>query len=80
MKLPRDISGGELAKKFKILGYEVMRQPGSHLRLTTVKNGEHHITIPNHLSLKIGTLASIIADVAEHFKTSKEEILSEIFE
>jgi hypothetical protein len=28
---------------------------GSHLRLTTDQNGQHHITIPNHDPLKIGT-------------------------
>ena len=43
MKLPRDISGQELAGKLTIFGYEITRQNGSHLRLTTLQNGEHHI-------------------------------------
>jgi len=45
MKLPREISGTEIAKLLKKYGYEVTRQTGSHLRLTTVLKGEHHITI-----------------------------------
>ena len=54
MKLPRDISGVELAKKLTVLGYEISRQNGSHIRLSTQQNGEHHITIPQHDPLKVG--------------------------
>jgi len=35
MKLPRNISGAELAGALKKLGYQITRQTGSHLRLTT---------------------------------------------
>jgi len=34
MKIPRDISGEELARLLKKYGYEVTRQKGSHIRLT----------------------------------------------
>jgi predicted RNA binding protein YcfA (HicA-like mRNA interferase family) len=57
MKLPRDVSGSDLAKALRRLGYQVTRQTGSHLRLTTTERGEHHVTIPNHNPLKIGTLS-----------------------
>ncbi len=79
MKLPRNISAQELIRSLQKLGYSVSRQKGSHIRLTTVSNGEHHITIPNHNPLKIGTLSSIIGDVAIHFKQSKEEIAEKLF-
>jgi predicted RNA binding protein YcfA (HicA-like mRNA interferase family) len=79
MKMPRDISGQELIKQFKKLGYSVTRQSGSHIRLTTSENGEHHITIPNHSQLKIGTLSAILTDVANHFNKTKEEIVNELF-
>ncbi|MFM7485509.1 MAG: type II toxin-antitoxin system HicA family toxin [Cytophagales bacterium] len=79
MKLPRDVSGSEFAKLLKKLGYTVTRQTGSHIRLTTEQNGQHHITIPNHRSIRIGTLASIISEIAEHFKKTKEEISNDIF-
>ncbi|WP_460194630.1 type II toxin-antitoxin system HicA family toxin [Thermosynechococcus sp. FA-CM-4201] len=42
MKLPRDITGTELASTLKQLGYEIVRQTGSHIRLTTQQGGEHH--------------------------------------
>jgi predicted RNA binding protein YcfA (HicA-like mRNA interferase family) len=45
MKLPRDLSGSELAKKLSIFGTRFTRQAGSHLRLTTMDRGEHHVTI-----------------------------------
>ncbi len=79
MKLPRNLSGEDLAKSLKKLGYEKTRQAGSHMRLTTSLNGEHHITIPNHDSLKIGTLSSILSDVANHFDYSKEELINRLF-
>ena len=79
MRLPRDISGKDLIKLLKPLGYEVTRQTGSHIRLTTAKNGEHHITIPNHDPLKIGTLAAILSDIAVHFNKSKDELINELF-
>ena len=63
MKLPRDLSGATLAKALVRVGYGVTRQTGSHLRLTTAKPSEHHITLPVHDPLKIGTLAAILADV-----------------
>lgn len=57
----------------------ISRQKGSHIRLTTTSMGEHHITIPNHNPIKIGTLSSIIGDVAFHFKQTKEEISEKLF-
>jgi predicted RNA binding protein YcfA (HicA-like mRNA interferase family) len=56
MKLPRDLSGEVLAKALEKLGYTMDRQTGSHIRLTTQENGEHHITIPNHNQLKLSLL------------------------
>jgi predicted RNA binding protein YcfA (HicA-like mRNA interferase family) len=41
MKLPRDITGNDLAKALRKLGYQVTRQTGSHIRLSTSENGEH---------------------------------------
>ncbi len=60
MKIPRDISAQELIKSLQKLGYSVTRQKGSHIRLTTTSNGEHHLTIPNNNPRKLGTLSSII--------------------
>lgn len=79
MKIPREISAKDLSQKLKKYGYQVKRQKGSHIRLTTLLKGEHHISIPNHSSIKIGTFLGIINDVALHFHKSKEEIINDLF-
>ncbi|MCW3125877.1 MAG: type toxin-antitoxin system HicA family toxin [Bacteroidetes bacterium] len=79
MKIPRDLSGSELIKLLRSYGYEPTRQSGSHIRLTTQHLGEHHITIPNHSPLKVGTLSAIIADIAAHINKSKDELMQELF-
>ena len=79
MKLPRDLSGAELAKALVRVGYIITRQSGSHLRLTTANPFEHHVTIPVHDPLKIGTLAAILGDVAAHQKIDRDELLDRLF-
>jgi predicted RNA binding protein YcfA (HicA-like mRNA interferase family) len=79
MRLPRDLTGQELAKALTKLGYIIDRQTGSHLRLTTQENGEHHITVPNHSPIKLGTLNAILREIAEHFKLDRDELLSKLF-
>jgi predicted RNA binding protein YcfA (HicA-like mRNA interferase family) len=80
MKLPRNVSGEELIKSLQKLGYIISRQKGSHIRLTrNHPKGQHHITIPNHNPIRIGTLASIIQDVATAQEISKEELIQKIF-
>lgn len=79
MRLPRDLSGPDLVRALKSLGYTTTRQTGSHLRLTTQQQGEHHITIPNHPALRVGTLAAILADVAAHFEIDRDELLQRLF-
>jgi len=80
MKLPRDISGLELAKALKKLGYVVTRQKSSHIRMTTQQNGQHHVTIPDHDPVKVGTLADILKDVADHFRLTRDELLDRLFD
>ena len=75
MRIPRDLSGADLVKHLGKLGYAVSRQTGSHLRLTRNEGGEHHVTIPNHDPLRIGTLAAILDSVAKHLGVSREELL-----
>ncbi len=79
MKLPRDISGEELAKLLRKYGYEITRQTGSHIRLTTHLKEEHHITIPRHKPLKVGTLNAILKDVANHLGIYKKILIKESF-
>jgi predicted RNA binding protein YcfA (HicA-like mRNA interferase family) len=79
MRIPRDISSTQLIKLLKKWGYEKTRQKGSHIRLTTFLEGEHHITIPDHNPIRLGTLSSILIEIAGHFKKTKDEIANEIF-
>jgi predicted RNA binding protein YcfA (HicA-like mRNA interferase family) len=46
MKIPRDLTGVELAKALHPWGDEIVRQTGSHLRLTRRMHVEQHLTIP----------------------------------
>lgn len=79
MKLPRNVSARELVKSLGKIGYEVTRQKGSHLRLTCKFPKEHHVTIPNHDPIKIGTLSAILSDVAQFRNQTKEELTAQIF-
>jgi predicted RNA binding protein YcfA (HicA-like mRNA interferase family) len=80
VRLRRDVSGADLAKALKRLGYEVSRQTGSDIRLTTQQRQEHHVTISNHDPMRIGTLGGILADVAEHFEITRDELIEELFD
>jgi predicted RNA binding protein YcfA (HicA-like mRNA interferase family) len=79
LRLPRDLSGEEPAVLLGRYGYEVTRQTGSHVRLTTTQGGEHHITIPRHESLRVGTLNAILRDVAEHLDIPRHTLLAALF-
>ena len=79
MKLPRDISGNDLAKLLSRLGYEISHQTGSHIRLTTQHGGEHHITIPAHDPLGVGILSAILHNIAEHHQMNRNELLKMLF-
>lgn len=80
MRIPRDIGGEELALLLRRFGYRVTRQTGSHMRLTTLQGGEHHITIPRHKPLRVGTLSGILREVARHLGIDRETVLQTLFE
>ena len=75
MKLPRDVSGADLVKALRKLGYVVTRQKGSHIRVTTQRDGEHHEAIPNHDPIKVETLSSILKGVAAHHQVAVDQLL-----
>lgn len=79
MKLPRDLSGTELAGRLRRYGYEVTRQTGSHIRLTsTLQGSEHHISIPSHKELRVGTLHAILTEVAVYLEMERGELREQI--
>ena len=76
MRLPRDLSGDDLVKKLRKLGYGPTRQTGSHLRLTrTTGEGTHHVTVPRHRTLTVGTLNSILTEISSHLGIAKAELV-----
>jgi predicted RNA binding protein YcfA (HicA-like mRNA interferase family) len=80
MKLPRDMGGEELAALVGKYGYKITRQTGSHMRLTSTSKGfEHHITIPKHKPLRVGTLSSIVNEIATYLEIERQKLVEELF-
>jgi predicted RNA binding protein YcfA (HicA-like mRNA interferase family) len=79
MRLPRDLTGQQLVAALAKLGYRVTRQSGSHIRMTTDEKGMHHLTIPDHRPIKVGTLSAILRDVEHHHGLGREDLLTRLF-
>jgi len=59
------VSGEKLLKVLVRLGYEIIRQRGSHVRLKKLTAaGDHNITVPLHDELAKGTLNDILSQVS----------------
>jgi len=79
-RVPRDVSGQTLVQLLSRYGYKITRQTGSHIRLTSHAYGkEHHITVPDHDYIKIGTLNSILNDLVLYLGKTKEEVVKDLF-
>lgn len=77
-KLPV-ISGKKLIKMLTKLGYEIIRQKGSHIRLRKITSlGEHKITVPFHQELATGTLNDILAKVSLWNSVPKDELIEQL--
>lgn len=81
MRLPRDISGDEMARLLRRrYGYHVVRQSGSHMRLTSrIRGSEGHVGVPRHRQLRVGTLHTILSLVAEYLEIEPEQVRRELF-
>jgi predicted RNA binding protein YcfA (HicA-like mRNA interferase family) len=75
MKLPRGVSGDRVIQVLIDLGYAVIRQKGSHVRLRHEGPPAHTITVPRHNPLKTGTLHGILVEVAQARSTSIESLV-----
>jgi predicted RNA binding protein YcfA (HicA-like mRNA interferase family) len=74
-------SGHELAKRLRRYGYEVVRQTGSHIRLKSNLRGfDHQVTVPDHKTLKLGTLNAIVSAVAKDLEKDRSQFAQELFE
>jgi predicted RNA binding protein YcfA (HicA-like mRNA interferase family) len=75
MRLPRDVDGPQLVKALTVLGYEATRQKGSHIRVTTQRDGENHEVVPFHHPTKAGTLSGILKRIAAHHGLTVDDLL-----
>ncbi len=71
MKVPRDLSGGDVAKAPKRLGFRFVRQRGSHM---VFRKQEHVAVVPDHNPIRAGTLKNILKMAG----ISLEELLDNI--
>lgn len=58
MKLPRDVNGSEAVRALRRLGFEAIRQTGSHCILRKIGLT---VVVPQHKPIKPGTLKALIA-------------------
>jgi predicted RNA binding protein YcfA (HicA-like mRNA interferase family) len=74
MKLPRGVSADRVIRALERLGYAVVRQKGSHVRMRHDGPPVHAITVPLHNPLKTGTLHGILSEIAEKRSITIESI------
>ena len=80
MKLPRDIGGEKLITLLTKYGYRMTNHTGSHIKIaSTIKGNEHHLTIPAHDTIKVGTLNCILNDLSEYLEIDKQSLIKALF-
>ncbi|UWZ82152.1 type II toxin-antitoxin system HicA family toxin [Occallatibacter riparius] len=78
MKLPGDVSASRLIRVLEHLGYQVLRQRGSHIRLRHDGPPQHSVSVPNHDPLKKGTLHGIVSEVARARSMLLEDLIGQL--
>lgn len=77
-RLPQ-VSGRSLIRLLMSLGYEVVRQKGSHVRVRKRNTlGEHNLTVPDHDFLAKGTLNDILTRVSLWNNIPKEHLIERL--
>jgi predicted RNA binding protein YcfA (HicA-like mRNA interferase family) len=77
-RLPQ-ISGRSLVRLLASLGYEVVRQKGSHIRVRKRNElGEHNLTVPDHDVIAKGTLNDLLARVSLWNGIPKETLIERL--
>jgi predicted RNA binding protein YcfA (HicA-like mRNA interferase family) len=78
MKLPRSVSAGRLIRALEAVGYVVIRQKGSHVRLRHQGPPTHTVTVPLHNPLKTRTLHGILTEVALMRSTTVDSLVERL--
>ena len=77
-KFPQ-VSGSDVVGLLRSLGYEVVRQRGSHIRLRKITHlGEHTITVPAHKVLAKGTLGDILSTISLWNNIPKQSLIDRL--
>jgi predicted RNA binding protein YcfA (HicA-like mRNA interferase family) len=77
-RLPQ-ISGRSLIRLLVTLGYEVVRQKGSHVRVRKRNElGEHNLTVPDHDVLAKGTLNDLLTRVSLWNNIPKDVLIARL--
>ena len=77
MKIPRDVSGLQLADALcRRWRYTKVHQVGSHMILETSEPTQQRIAIPDHHPLRLGTFGSILRKVAQHKGVARDAIIA----
>ena len=80
MRLPHDLPDDDLVTLLWHYGYAPDRESGSHRRLTsTLGEAQHHLTVPRHAPLRVGTLSAIVTDVAAFLDRDRVEFSEDLF-
>ena len=73
------VSGKKLTQFLQNIGYEIIRQRGSHIRLRKMTiTGEHNITVSLHKEIAKGTLNDILNRVSLWNNIPKDELLDRL--
>ena len=79
MKVPRDLSGAQLARVLcRDWDYRNVHQEGSHILLQTETPDHQRLSVPNHNPLRVGTLNGILRAVAAHKGIDRQALLDSL--
>ncbi len=81
MSKPKKLSGKDLVKIFKVFGFDVVGQKGSHIKLKKHLVGiesKQIMTIPNHKEIDKGTLKVIYNQATRYI--AEEKLKGHFFE
>jgi predicted RNA binding protein YcfA (HicA-like mRNA interferase family) len=73
MKLPRDVNAAELVRPLHRIGYERVRQTGSHIIMRCEHPRVHSLTAPNHRPVRVGTLRNNLPELASQRGMNAED-------
>lgn len=78
VRLPRDVRPADVIRLLKSHGFKEIRQSGSYIILKHLGPPEFSVAIPNHVTIKVGTLYSVLSAVATHLKIDIAELIAKL--